>query len=146
VFTLPTHSLNKVFLRRCFKSPFAHFSTFLEIFRLIANDRRFPIKSGMTISVFYQIAAPLERFGQLRSHAAASRSQNQVNLILQHSICTHLARLSHVKSTSCFDVYDVSGYGSQMQKQVFAHSRLAHFCRGIRLLLNLAHYGNGNSL
>ena len=31
-----------------------------------------------------------------------------------------------------FDVYDVRGYGSKMQKQVFALSRLAHFCRGSR--------------
>ena len=52
---------------------------------------------------------------------------------LRHSICTHLVRLGNGKTTSFFDVFDVSGYGSQMQKQVFAHSHLAHFCRCARL-------------
>ena len=52
-----------------------------------------------------------------------------------------LVRLSHDKSTSCFDVYDVSGYGSQMQKQVFSFSRLAHFCRGIRLWRSSSAFG-----
>ena len=38
------------------------------------------------------------------------------------------------QNIKCFDVYDVSNYGSQIQKQVFVRSRLAYFCRCSRLL------------